>query len=75
MCIRDSTTTTTWRGYGKSDGANPNANGWQDQPAWDVNNSTSYFVVAADCNPTSSAVIGRYILPSKIFSVFNFILR
>ena len=57
-----STTTTTWRGYGKSDGANPNANGWQDQPAWDVNNSTSYFVVAADCNPTSSAVNGRYIL-------------
>ena len=57
-----STTTTTWRGWGKSDGSNPNINAWQAQPAWDVNNSTSFFPVAPDYNPTSSTVHGRLII-------------
>ena len=54
-----STTTTTWRGYGKDDGST--ANGWALQSAWDRNGTTAYFPVAADCNPVAT-VNGRFIL-------------
>ena len=57
-----STTTTTFRGYGKSDGPNPSADSWQYQSNWDVNNTTSFFNVAADINSDAGVVNGRYII-------------
>lgn len=56
-----SSTTTTFRGYGKSDGPNPSAESWQYQSNWDRNNETSFFPVIADYNPVVT-LHGRFIL-------------